>query len=212
MYFLKAIVFWDVTPCNLTDKCELLRGITWVEASGSAKMLVFVHKRFWSQSHHENLISSSVISVLSDTDTCWVLPAFSFGLCTFPILLYDMYVSCHRHFFLVLLLNQRWSPPLRLQASHCSTFCIMCDAPSIAVFYSESIECFLGTVSKFFLKLLDTIPVAPVITGTIVHLLLLSSSSVSYVQPFCFVHFLFNSGLSFSMHSVNSYFLEICSL
>ena len=23
-----------------------------------------------------------------------------------------MYVSCHRHFFLVLLLNQRWSPPL----------------------------------------------------------------------------------------------------
>ena len=57
-------------------------------------------------------------------------------------------------FFLVILLNQRWSPPLRLQASHCSTFRIMCDIPSIAVFCSESIECFPGTVSKFILRLL----------------------------------------------------------
>ena len=57
-------------------------------------------------------------------------------------------------FFLVLLLNQWRSPPLRLQASQCSTFRIMCDVPSIAVFCSESIECFPGTVSKFFLKLL----------------------------------------------------------
>ena len=72
-------------------------------------------------------------------------------------------------FCLVLLLNQRWSPPLRLQASRCSTFHIMCDVPSIAVFCSESIECFLGTASKFFLKLLVTIPVAPNITSTIVH-------------------------------------------
>ena len=30
----------------------------------------------------------------------------------------------------------------------------MCDVPSIAVFCSESIECFHGTASKFFLKLL----------------------------------------------------------
>ena len=80
-----------------------------------------------------------------------------------------MYVSCHRHFFLVLLLNQRWSPPLRLQASHCSTFRIMCDVTSIAVFCSESIECFPGIVSKFSFKLLVTIPVAQIITGTIVH-------------------------------------------
>jgi len=48
----------------------------------------------------------------------------------------------------------------------------MCDVPSIAVFCSESIECFPGTASKFFLKLLVTIPVAPVITGTILLLLL----------------------------------------
>ena len=46
----------------------------------------------------------------------------------------------------------------------------MCDVPSIAVFGSESIECFPGIVSKFFFKLLVTIPVAPIITGTIGHL------------------------------------------
>jgi len=64
----------------------------------------------------------------------------------------------------------------------------MCDVPSIAVFCSESIEYLPGTVSKFFLKLLVTIPVAPIITGTIVHfrfhirlllLLLLYFSTVS---------------------------------
>ena len=72
-------------------------------------------------------------------------------------------------FFLVLLLNQRWSPPLRLQVSHCSTFRILRDVPNIAVFCSESIECFPGTASKFFLKLLVTVPVALIITGIIVH-------------------------------------------
>ena len=73
-------------------------------------------------------------------------------------------------FFPVLLLNQRWSPPLTLQASHCSTFSIICDVTSTTVFCSESIECFPGTASKFFLKLLVTIPMAPIITGTIAHL------------------------------------------
>ena len=72
-------------------------------------------------------------------------------------------------FCLVPVLNQRWSPQLTLQASHCSTFRIMCDVPSIAVFCSESIECFPGTASKFFLKLLVTVSVAPIITGIIVH-------------------------------------------
>jgi len=43
----------------------------------------------------------------------------------------------------------------------------MCDVPSIAVFCSESIECFPGRASKFFLKLLITIPVAPTIIGLI---------------------------------------------
>jgi len=45
----------------------------------------------------------------------------------------------------------------------------MCDVPSTAVICSEYIECFPGTASKFFLKLLVTIPVALIITGTTVH-------------------------------------------
>ena len=45
----------------------------------------------------------------------------------------------------------------------------MCDVPNIAVFCSESIECFPDTASEFFFKFLVTTPVAPVITGTIVH-------------------------------------------
>jgi hypothetical protein len=49
----------------------------------------------------------------------------------------------------------------------------MCDVPSTAVFCSESIECFPGTASKFFFKLLVTIPVAPIITGILLLLLLL---------------------------------------
>jgi len=72
-------------------------------------------------------------------------------------------------FFPVLLLNQRRSPPPRLHVSHCSTFRIMYDVPSTAVFFSESIDCLPGTASKFFLKLLVTIPVTPIITGIIVH-------------------------------------------
>ena len=68
-------------------------------------------------------------------------------------------------FFPVLPLNQRWSPPLTLQASHCSTFRNVCAVPSVAVFCSESIECFPGTASTLSLKLLFTIPVAPAITG-----------------------------------------------
>ena len=48
-------------------------------------------------------------------------------------------------FFLVILLNQQWFPTLRLQASHCSTFRIMCDVPSIAVFVVNLSNVFLVT-------------------------------------------------------------------
>ena len=44
----------------------------------------------------------------------------------------------------------------------------MCDVPSTAVFCNESTECFPGTASKFFLKLLVTIPVTTIIIGIIV--------------------------------------------
>lgn len=63
-------------------------------------------------------------------------------------------VSCHRLFFLVLPLNQWWSPPLRLKLSDYSTFCTVCDVLSIAVFCSESTECFPGMVPKFYFTFL----------------------------------------------------------
>ena len=66
----------------------------------------------------------------------------------------------------------------------------MCDVPSIAVFVSESIECFPGTVSKFFLKLLVTLPVAPIITGIIIHFrfhirCILTFFPLPFAQQFC---------------------------
>ena len=81
-----------------------------------------------------------------------------------------MDVSCHRPFLPGTSLE---STVIRLQPSHCSTFRITYDVPSIAVFCSESIECFPGTASKFFLKLLVPIPVAPIIIGIIVIIIII---------------------------------------
>ena len=150
------------------------------------------------------------------------------GNCAYPfllhslLLLYDMDVSCHRHSFLVLLLNQQWSPPLRLQASRCSTFRIMCDVPSIAVFCSESIECCPGIVSKFFRKLLGTVPVAPIITGTIVHfrfhIRCISIHKLLYFKKLLFRYFcttILSAGIatSVSVHVFSLLFLIIlCGL
>ena len=49
----------------------------------------------------------------------------------------------------------------------------MCDVPSIADFCSESVECFPGIAPRFFLKLLVTVPVAPIITCMIVHIIII---------------------------------------
>jgi hypothetical protein len=88
-------------------------------------------------------------------------------------------------FFLELLLSQRWPPPLRLQVSHCSTFHIMCDVSSIAVFRSESIECLHGITSRFFLQLFVTIPVASIITG-VKHKFQVPHSLYLYTQTLVF--------------------------
>ena len=48
----------------------------------------------------------------------------------------------------------QYSSELKFEASGCSTFCIVCDVPSTAVFYSESVECVTGIASKFFFKIL----------------------------------------------------------
>jgi hypothetical protein len=50
----------------------------------------------------------------------------------------------------------------------------MCDAPS------ESIEYFPGTAFKFFFKLLVTIPVAPIITGIIIIIIIILG--ISFMQ------------------------------
>ena len=50
-------------------------------------------------------------------------------------------------FFLALLFNQRWSPPLRLQVSHCSTFRIVCDVPSIIIIIAIIIIVITTTMS-----------------------------------------------------------------
>jgi len=55
------------------------------------------------------------------------------------------------------------------QASHCTTFHIMCNVPSIAVFCSETIECLPNMASKFFFKPFVRIGMAPIITSMIIH-------------------------------------------
>jgi hypothetical protein len=62
-------------------------------------------------------------------------------------------LSFHGFFLVLFLLNQWWTPPLRLQVSDCSTFLIMHDVPSTAVLCTESVECFPGIVSRYFLVL-----------------------------------------------------------
>jgi len=122
-------------------------------------------------------------------------------------------------FFLVLLLNQRWSPPLRLQASHCSTFRIMCDVPSITVFCSESVEYLPSTAFKSFLKLLVIILVAPIITGIIVHfrfhIRFISIHKLLYFNffsaSFCTTFLSAGIATSISVHVFSFWFLIILS-
>ena len=67
----------------------------------------------------------------------------------------------------------------------------MCDVPSTAVFCSESIECFPGTASKFFLKLLVSIPVAPIITGIVVHLRFHIRCIIYYYYYYYYYYYIF---------------------
>ena len=64
------------------------------------------------------------------------------------------YYSCYSLLSLVLLLHQRWSPPLSLQVSHYNTFRTMCDVPSIAVFVLNLLHVFQVWLPNFSLNLL----------------------------------------------------------
>jgi hypothetical protein len=79
-----------------------------------------------------------------------------------------MVISCHRPFLPGTSLEPTVIPTDRYQVLDCSTFCIMRDVPSIALFCSESIESFPGMAAKFFVTPFVTITVAPIITGIII--------------------------------------------
>jgi hypothetical protein len=85
------------------------------------------------------------------------------------LLLLSFFVTGFLSSLVLMLLSQWLTPPLWLQVSAYSTFLMMCDVPSMAVFCRESIECCPGIVSRYYCKLLLTIPVAPMITGMTKH-------------------------------------------
>ena len=62
---------------------------------------------------------------------------------------YYYFVSCHMPSHSGISLEPTAIP---LQVSDCSTFRVMCDVPSTAVFCSELIEYFRGMATKFFFK------------------------------------------------------------
>ena len=72
------------------------------------------------------------------------------------LLFYHHHHHHHHHYTIRMSLSQAFLPGTSLepaviptaQASHCSTSRIVCDVPSIAVFCSESIECFPGKKVK----------------------------------------------------------------
>ena len=109
--------------------------------------------------------------ILEEAQTGLIRPSSWRMMIMMMIIIINMLSLVTYLFSLILLpLNQRRSPSLRLQvSSDCSTFPIVCDVPSTVVFRSESVECFPGLASTFFLKPFVTIPVAPIITGMIVH-------------------------------------------
>jgi len=67
-------------------------------------------------------------------------------------------------FPLVPLLNQWCTPPLRLQVSDCSTFLVMFDVFSTAVFFCVE-NLLIGIVYRYIFCPLLTVPVVPVFTG-----------------------------------------------
>ena len=87
-------------------------------------------------------------------------------------------------------------------------------------FCSESIERFPGTASKVFFRLLVTIPVAPVITGIIVHfrfhIRCISIYKLLYFNfifrlPFCTTFLSASIATSISVHVLSFLFLIILS-
>jgi hypothetical protein len=95
-----------------------------------------------------------------------------------------------------------------------STFLMMCDIPSMAVFCRESIESCPGIVSRYFCKLLLTIPMAPMITGMtkyfMFHILWISTLRFLYFNFFFQLPFVLHSYLMALLHKSISRFCPSC--
>ena len=83
---------------------------------------------------------------------------------------YYYYFSCHSPFLPGTSSREpAVIPTAQASDSDCSTFRVIWDVPSIAVFCSESIQYFLSMASKCFFIPFVTIPVAPIIICVITH-------------------------------------------
>ena len=105
----------------------------------------------------------------------------------------------------------------RLHISDFNTFDIMCDIPSSIVFSSISTECFPSMSCKFFFKPSVTIPVAPIITGMIIHFMFhihwISIHKLFHYflfAPFCMTFLSTGIGTSISTHVSSLLFVIIC--
>ena len=81
----------------------------------------FLSLKFWKDSRQNSATTTVHFGIVTTVPTVALL----------ALLLLSSLVT--GLIFLVSLPKQRWSPPLRLQVSHCSTFRSMCDVPSIII-------------------------------------------------------------------------------
>jgi len=113
-------------------------------------------------------------------------------------------------FFLVILLIQQWSPPLRLQASHCSTFRIMCDVPSIAVFCNESIECLPGIASKFYIMVTIIIIIIIIIIVFFLHIMYRKTRRYNSTCNYVCIYLFFIPRIEFQVSNMQTQFCQSC--
>ena len=116
------------------------------------------------------------------------------------IIIICIIVSCHRPFLPGTSLESAVIPIARASTFTLQYFPYYVWCSKYSCLCSESIECFPGTAYKFFLKLLVTIPVAPIIIGIIVHF--------RFHIPCISIHKLFHLGF-FSAPFVGHFCLQV---
>ena len=134
------------------------------------------------------------------------------------IIIIIIIISCCRPFLPGTSLEPTVIPLPSCQISDCNTFYIMCDVSSIAVFCCSYIECLPSRASKFLFKAFVAIPVAPVITGVMIHFIFcICCSSINKLSYFSFfpaffcMTFLTTTIATYRMHVLYILFLIIIS-